>query len=211
MQHAGVFPLDILGSLLPSVVLGLLAGGIAAVVGARKKQSRLGREGFLACTLSGIIFPLIPPIPVAVCAVFVWLMAKFSACDLSQAGRSALQTRATGIVSVMVLAGDILVLLCVAFIVAFSAPAFREIYMDFDVQLPLITRVILFGPALAFLLSFAFVIAALVVKEIIMVKKTTALIINVLAGFGIQSIFATCVLALYLPIFTLGEAINGLS
>jgi hypothetical protein len=208
MQHAGVFPLDIIGTLLPSVVLGLLAGGIVAVVGVRKKQSRFAKAGFLACALSGIIFPLIPPIPVGVCAVFVWLIPKFSGGDLSVDARTALRTRATGIVSVMVLAGDILLLLLLAFILEFRVSAFREIYTDFGARLPLITRIIAFGPASAFLLFFALVIAALVVKEVIIVNKTTGLIINVLAGFAVQSIFATFAVALYLPIFTLGETVS---
>jgi|GEM_PF-5260861 len=208
MERAGVFSLDIIGSLLPSVVLGLLAGGIAAVVGVRKRQSRLGRTGFLACALSGIMFPLIPPIPVAVCAVFVWLIAKFSGRDLSVDARGALRIRAIGIVSAMVLAGDILLLLVLAFILAFRVPAFREIYADFGARLPLLTRIIAFGPAAAFLLFLALVIAALVVKEVIVTEKTTALIINTLAGFAVQSIFAMCAVALYLPIFTLGETVS---
>ena len=106
------------------------------------------------------------------------------------------------IISLIVLAIDLNLMLCYVYIVVHVAPTFGEIFSEFRLQLPSTTRFLAFGPMPAYL---TIVGAALIVKEIVLTNKTTALIVNVLAGLCLALCIVMLIQVLYLPIQTLAE------
>ncbi len=207
-MEVGLWLLQFVGwFVLSGLVSGLLVGIIPAIVGAVNKQPRLGRAGLFACTVSGLLCGSLLA-SIGVCAVFVWLMLSLKRDGLSEVQRTELRQEAIRVVSLIVLVFAVLGMLALAHVVAFTAPVFQGIYGDFGSELPAITAFFT-SNRVPFLLCVAVLIAALIVKEIAMANKTTALAINVVASVGSNASVLASIVALYLPIFTLGETITG--
>jgi type II secretory pathway component PulF len=90
----------------------------------------------------------------------------------------------------------------------FARARFAEMFDEFGVELPAMTRALLSTPAWALAVLFVGAAVVLVAKEGAIRKAPLRLALNLLAGLALLTLAALLVVALFLPLFSLIESLS---
>ena len=123
-----------------------------------------------------------------------------------QNGESA--NRVGKIVSRAAFAANIFLLAIFAYLAAFPRVKFRELFVEFEVELPLVTEWLVGTPTTLWLVGLAGIGALLLFKELLIGDAIVKLTINLLIAMVLLILASVAVIALFEPLTRL---INSLS
>ena len=114
----------------------------------------------------------------------------------------------SSVLSVFILVIDLVGLALLGLLARFTLPRFMKILEEFEVELPVLTQWVLSVPPTWYVGAFAGIGVLLVLKEIVIRNAAFKSGLNLLAGLALLAFAAVAVVALFLPLITLVEALS---
>jgi hypothetical protein len=112
------------------------------------------------------------------------------------------------VLSAVVLAADLAVLAAATVAALFVVPRFRRVFAEMGAELPRLTRLHLSTPLAAHLGLLALLAAGLIAKEVLVRRPNIRLLINVLVLVFLLLAAGVYVLALFLPMVQMVQAMQ---
>lgn len=110
--------------------------------------------------------------------------------------------------SIFILVIDLVGLALLALLAQHMLPGFLKIFEDFDAELPALTQCLLSVPRSWYVGAFAGIGVLLLLKEIVIRNAGVKSVLNLLAGLALLAFAAVAVVALFLPLIALIEALS---